>query len=302
MASYIKHRDENLTLVAILGGDLDPENIEAWNTVIKPIRDFSLRAKTPLRTVRSNFKYMLDHFMLSQYNDRIEGLWWGRVMHGLAMIGLCAPLAYADGIERLYIAASDTSENPEGWGSHPDIDNNIGWTGTKVFHDGYEMRRQEKMELCADYIKNVNSQVTIRSCWESKKGDNCSHCEKCSRTIVGLELTGLDPNEYGFRVAADSFLSIEKNLLDHAWEFGDAERFFWEDLKNHAFLAENTFHPQAGSMIKWLSQFEIKSLYCEKTSKLEPIRRILLFLFKVFPYRMKQLTRKIGSRFLPAMK
>ena len=301
LATYIRHRNENLTLVAVHGADIDPENTEAWNRAIKSIKDLSIHTKTPLRTVRSNFKHMLDNFMLSGYNHCIQGGgWWGRVMHGLALVGLCAPLAYVDGIEKFYIAATDTLEFQGGWGSHPSIDNNVRWTGTTVFHDGFELSRQQKVQLFADYVKNVNSQVIIRSCWESKKGENCSHCEKCSRTIVGLELAGLDPNKYGFRVNADTFSTIKNNLTNRTWDFGGGEEFHWGDLKNRAYLADNAFHPEARPMIKWLSHFDITSLPSEKVGELSPIGRTRYFFFQVFSVPIISIDKKLGFKVLSA--
>ena len=209
--SYINHRDEKPVLVCVNGADVELTNHEAWNTVVETSQDFAGKTGSQLRTLQSNFRSILDELMIATYYEKkIHASWWGGVMFGLAFLGLCAPLTYIDKIGKLYLASSYTKEFSHPLGSHPDIDNNVKWTGTTVMHDGYEFSRQEKLVVIADYIKATGHKFVIRSCWETEKNANCSVCEKCSRTILGLELAGIDPNECGYGVNANTFPAMKK--------------------------------------------------------------------------------------------
>jgi len=261
LVTFIRHRNEHLILVCVHGADIEPDNNIEWAGAITPITKFARNNKSPLKTVRSNFKAMIDFLIIRAYDDYINenNGWWGRVMHGLALVGLCAPLAYVERTGKLYIASSYTSDFSGGWGSHPSLDNTIKWTGTVVVHDGYELSRQEKILVISNYVENCASRVIIRSCWYSDIGENCGHCEKCSRTILGLELAGINPDKYGFNIKPDTFLNIKRNLLNGGWPFGDDQIFMWEDLKRHAYLKDNIIHSEAKSLIDWLENVDVSS-------------------------------------------
>ena len=68
-------------------------------------------------------------------------------MHGLAFLGLCAPLTYVAKIGKLYLASTYTEDFSEPWGSHPDIDNKFRRQGKSNLNDGYELSRQENCLL-----------------------------------------------------------------------------------------------------------------------------------------------------------
>ena len=77
--------------------------------------------------------------------------WWGSVQHGLALNGVVAPLAQKKGYENIFIASSYTDNIKITWGSTPEIDNNISWASTRVIHDGYELKRQDKLSFIVNF-------------------------------------------------------------------------------------------------------------------------------------------------------
>jgi hypothetical protein len=231
--------------------------------------------------------------MLSSYRADINGDWWTRIMHGLALLGLCAPLTHTDKIGKLYIAASWYEEFQRPWGSHPEIDNKVRWTGTTVTHDGYELSRQEKIEIIAQYIMKNDPQLRIRSCLDPHKGENCSRCEKCSRTIIGLELAGINPNEHGFTVETDTFLSIKSNLLGGEWDFDDGEKYVWGDLRKHANHNRNLPHPQAALLVNWLLDVNSKDIKSRQRRRtISMLWKMLAPLLKYIPYELYRILRK----------
>lgn len=203
-------------------------------------------------------------------------------MHGLALLGLCAPITYIDKVGTLYIAASFSTEYSEPWGSHPDIDNNVRWTGTTVVHDGITLSRQEKMRVIDKYIKTQDPELYIRSCYKSDSGDNCSRCEKCSRTILGLEMAGIDPNEHGYDVNANTFASIREKLSSGIWKFEEDNQFYWENILHHAYLDRDPPHPEAKALINWLHRVEVETIKLKSQQIHSSLLKNIIFFYR--PY------------------
>jgi hypothetical protein len=203
-------------------------------------------------------------------------------MHGLALLGLCAPVAYAEGVNNVYIASTFTKAFKKPWGSDPQIDNHIAWSGTHCFHDGYELSRQQKITLIADYVQHGHENLPIHSCWTPTNGARaCNNCSKCGETILGLELAGLNPNNHGFTVNDDTFHRI-KNKLATEWAIDDQDLFMWKDLQRHA-TTDQVIHPQARVVIKWLQRTELK----HRPAKLRTYNlgtKVLDLIAPFFPY------------------
>jgi hypothetical protein len=214
-------------------------------------------------------------------------------------LGLCAPIAYANGVGKLYIASTFNATYNEPYGSAPEIDNNVAWTGTKCIHDNYEFTRQDKIQMIAQYVKSgrARSKLYIQSCLKSEKMDNCSNCEKCARTIIGLELAGLNPINYGFNISNDTFLKIKKNLTNGAWFFGNDDVFMWTDLQRHAFCTRTLPNPEAKIVIDWLKKVDLKNLKIKVTKK-RVLSRIVTPFFKFLPSPLWEANRKLFDTLL----
>lgn len=309
IATFVIHQNENPILVSVQEKDFHEEttaqadNMGRMNISMKissnHLEEFSSATKCENRIIVSNWIFLPDNFMLGIYQEELSGDWYTRVMHGLAFSGLCAPLTYIEKVSKLYIASSCTAEVKIPWGSHLNIDNNIKWTGTRVCHDGYELSRQEKLFFISNFIKN--KEVALQVCPYTNKGikkilnnntgKNCNLCEKCSRTILGLELAGVDPNKHGFSLDEGTFSRIKKNLEDRTWGFGDGEVYMWADLQKHANKVDNLPHNEVRPLIEWLRSIDVESL------RVEPGRsRGADFLFKLLPYPLFKLVKKIYIR------
>lgn len=120
---------------------------------------------------------------------------WEYMAHGCAMIGPLLALSHYIG--RIYIAASHSGE----WardvrlGSHPDVDPLISAERTQVIHDGFELKRTEKVALLAAEPALLQR---VRVCGDvdffgrthaiAANRYNCGRCEKCNRTAMVLTL------------------------------------------------------------------------------------------------------------------
>ena len=97
--------------------------------------------------------------------------------------------------------------------SSPVIDNNFKFAACRTIHDGYEFERIDKLRNTVSYSRE-NEPIFLRVCITSQNGDNCSVCDKCSRSILGLISENENPNGYGFDVCDETLLGIRANLDD----------------------------------------------------------------------------------------
>ncbi|MGB9960681.1 hypothetical protein ACOZ32_00470 [Halobacterium sp. MBLA0001] len=283
IATHVRHLDRSPCLISIHGADVRPENVDGWNRVKQDIERYCNRHDASYSVAQSNFRSQFDGVLLmAEFGKDIVANWWGGVQHGLGLTGLCAPFCYSQGIEELLIASTHTEGFDQPWGSHPDIDNRITWSGTSVSHDGYELTRQDKVELIADHAQAEDKNIHIRSCYRSEAGDNCSRCEKCCRTIVGLEIAGVDPRKYGFDVSDETFTHIQKSLENGDWSIGYDEVFMWENLQQQA--SEVTNFPDSGmeTFANWLEHQEFSQIR-KRASASHLYEDRLLFLVRLAP-------------------
>lgn len=294
--TYLRHRDEKPDLVVVNGADVRLDNREAWKVVLDVSNDFSEKTGSKLRTIQTNFRDMVDEYMLgSIYGKKLHTYWYGGVMHGMALLGFCAPLTYVDKIGKLYLSSTYTKKFSEPWGSHPDIDNNVKWAGTTASHDGYELSRQEKLFVIADYIKKTDQKFFIRSCWYTEKIANCSVCEKCSRTILGLELAGMDPNEYGFEVNGDTFTAMKKSIEDCKLYERLGDMFLWKDIQHYAGSEKDFPNSEVKDLLNWLMTVDIDAFRQEPEA--ESFFQNYRWVYQLFlPYPIYKISRTIYKK------
>ena len=292
LTTYIRHQTEDPILVSIHGQDVSSKDFESWNTLADALKAFSDKTESKLLTIRSNFRSILQELLLNVCYDRhILHSWYGGVGHGLILLSLCAPIAFKEKVGKLYIASSRDREHPMPLGSHPDIDNNVEWAGTKIVHDGYELSRQDKIGVLADYIK-AEGPLYIRSCFQLDRGDNCSRCEKCCRTILGLEMAGIDPNECGYVVDADTFVWIKQNLLYGEWP-NEVVMFLWEDIQRHIRLDNVVHKKEAEELVVWLKNANFDEIMQHQKENIRIRKRLFIKFAKHLPDPLYMFIKRI---------
>lgn len=223
-ATYFRHFDEKCDLITIHGADVELEDVSQWNRVV------ALNENEPL--LAENAKFYITSNIRTFYTHHVDLLmpnvnWWWKVQHGLALNSVVAPLAYVRKYRTLYIASTFTNAIQIDLGSMPEIDNNIQWGSTRVSHDCYDLNRQAKVDLIIKSTKKIGRNINIRVCYSLlNKGVNCSHCEKCSRTIIALIVAGANPNDYGFTTSATIYDRLFQDLkggfhaqaIQHLWQ------------------------------------------------------------------------------------
>lgn len=72
-------------------------------------------------------------------------------------------------------------------GSHPLTDPLLSSRRLRIVHDGASSTRIEKLGLVGEHQEALD---VLRVCWEGKRHDNCSRCNKCLTTMTVLDLLG----------------------------------------------------------------------------------------------------------------
>jgi len=210
VTSAVVHREEKPLLVTVWGADLGLAQQRRWDQVSASNWKFAQERSFNISFIKTNFRTFFNSYRLKpKYADHFPN-WYSAFQQGLGLAGLCAPLSYLHDIGSIYVPSTHTADYSPAWGSHPEIDNRVAWASTRTVHDGYGMSRQKKLNLLANYIRAEDARLPLRVCWG--KGENCSACEKCSITMIGLALEGLDPNDHGFRFNSHTLPHIRRQL------------------------------------------------------------------------------------------
>lgn len=94
------------------------------------------------------------------------------------------------------------------WGTHPATDQYLSGNLMHIVHDGAGFDRLTKTSIVARDDTAVKS---LRVCWEGPDLDrNCGRCEKCLRTMMALEIAGVDTKKaFGRRISVEDISGIE---------------------------------------------------------------------------------------------
>ncbi|MDG1572738.1 hypothetical protein OZ410_10460 [Robiginitalea sp. M366] len=236
-ATYIHLFAKKPALVTLHGADIALGDIQQWTDFTDFIEGENLLSENEKFYIRTNVR----DFYTYQVELLLRDIgWWGKVQHGMSLIGALAPLTVKEGFSHIYIASSYTKEVDISWGSTPTADELIRWAGVQVHHDGYELRRQEKVDRIVAFAREQEQAFRLRVCYsELRSSFNCSNCEKCFRSILGIILNGEDPNKYGFEVTAD----IYNRIFNMVGKQGASKgvRYFWWELMEKAKLSRGIY-------------------------------------------------------------
>ncbi|EZH75303.1 hypothetical protein ATO12_00575 [Aquimarina atlantica] len=293
-ATYIRIYDKKPDLVTIHGADITIDDKTQWNDFTSFIESEAL--------LNNNDKEFIETNLRDFYTYQVELLlkdigWWGKVQHGLALVGSVAPISFIKKYNAIYIASSYTDHIDIDWGSTPEIDHKITWGGgIKVFHDGYELKRQDKVDSIAEFATKTNAKFKLRVCYSELRTEfNCSNCEKCFRTILGLILNGRNPNDYGFNVdekVYDKFYTVLK--------IGSASKgvqYFWWELMEKAKKVDDFYvfndKEEETIQINKIREGKIDDLLEQKINNPNKIKHRIKFIIRnKFPW-LRRLYKKI---------
>ncbi|MGL5903301.1 MAG: hypothetical protein ACRCZO_11515 [Cetobacterium sp.] len=257
LATLINNLNKKPDLVTIWGSDIKVENDKGWANVeneIKKIgKDFNLKNLI----IKSTFRSFINERELDEtFSKQLKDGWWHGIQHGIGLIGHAIPYAYKYNLEKILIPGTHTSEVGKiRCASYPTIDEKVKYGSGIVIHDGFENNRQKKIEIIGKYIKELKNKVLIRVCWQGTTGKNCSECEKCRRTIMGLIAEGINPSNHGFLVTEKTIINI-KNMWYKDLSLPISTIYLWKDIQNK--FKENSKYSEIDDELKWILKINFK--------------------------------------------
>lgn len=287
VATSYRHHDEKQTLVTVRGSDIALDDDLGWHNVQNATEDYAQHINADCFFIESNFYDFLNHAYLGNISKAIP-LWWAYVQHGMGLSGLMAIPSWFKGASNVYIASSHSYEFSDSpWGSVPKIDNEIAWFGLNVQHDCFDLTRQGKINLITDRVRRGSSAPYLRVCYSSRGGKNCCVCEKCSRTMSGLLVSGFDYNNFGFDLLINEFAThVDQAFKGNKFIFSKSTVFMWTDIQCH--IKSKDFYLTEGlslaaiNYLDWLKRFDFVA-YESRQAKQAKIRGKIIEQIKVVP-------------------
>lgn len=230
VSTMLNNMDERPTLFTIWGTDVYFEQEKAWGIVKKKVQDIANEFGLPYTTVKSSFRYVLDEKLLTKiYAAKVNENWWHGFEHGIALLAHAAPYAFARNITDIKIAATYSVKDSHlmTCASYPSIDEMMRFCGCKIYHDGFEKSRMDKVRQIVGFAKANNMALPLRVCWEQITGENCCVCEKCCRTIFAIYAAGGEPEAFGFALN-DEKTEIILNNIRHSTMFNNV---YWDEIR-----------------------------------------------------------------------
>lgn len=298
LATYFRHYETIPDLITAHGADIELDDTEQWNTLVNINEKEELLKDNKKLYVKSNFTT----FYTYKVNTLLGLKWWAYVQHGLGLNGILAPLSFVRGYKLQYIASTYTDQTDFSWGSSPEIDNHLKWGNTGVVHDAYELKRQDKVDLIISKLNELDKKINIRVCYSILNTSvNCSKCEKCYRTIMGIILMNDNPNLYGFNVSQNVYNQI-LSLFNGGFESMGVQ-YFWTEIydkikeEKEFYVFENKQLEQVKiNELRDLIELNIKSGLKEKSSSDKFKQKIINTFPKLFRSYIKFRTERIKKK------
>lgn len=271
--TVISNLDKNLTLVSLHGSDIPLNEDEGFENFSSAVNSFASRICSEVIYVKSNFRENLHYKNLdATLPGEMKKSWWHQFQHGIAIISHAAIVAYFKKSKNIFIASSLSDQSAkfnnvkyDRCASSPIIDNNFKFSNCSVIHDGYEYERIDKLKNVIRYARE-HDPVFLRVCFTSKKGYNCSRCDKCSRSILGLISENEDPKDYGFKVNETTLPNIKKNLDNlkmgkqtRGWSHINFRNYFWMNLQEN--FIKNSEKYEFGDDVNWILDYDFTDMY-----------------------------------------
>lgn len=208
-ASFMRHEKEISHLVNIQGfyNDVDASDVAA-EADYRDILHFTRVHNKQFDFVKSNFARLIRTESLHKPLKLAGDSLWHGFQHSMAFISIAIPLAFISSCSKVMIASSFTTGDSRVCASYPTTDSEYCFAQNGItVHDGFELSRQEKIQIIVNYQERSKMPYPIRVC--SFNDHNCCKCEKCFRTILGIVAEGGNIKNFGF--------NIDKPLKEH-WQ------------------------------------------------------------------------------------
>lgn len=232
-SSLINVMDESPDLVTLWGSDIKLDDQIGWETVRNSLTQVAKNYSLNNIFIKTNFRSFISYSELNNdFSKDLNDNWWQGLQHGIGIISHVAPQVYLEKIEFIYFPASHSvkDENVK-HASYPTINDKMKISTAGIYHEGFELDRQERLRNICNYKNKTHEKIELRVCYSSRGGGNCGKCEKCSRTIMGIIAEGYDPNDFDLDFSPEVYKDI-KFKLKYKWYLGPTQVEFWEGIQN----------------------------------------------------------------------
>lgn len=231
--SLLRHEDEDIDLITLHGSlDFPLGNNSSWQIQKSILQNGADVMGKKLLIISTNFTEILDLWgepLKKLISVKRNLSWWHDMQHGVGIIGHAAVLSDLYNYNTVYIASSyHISQKNITCASDPTIDNNVKFLYSRVFHDGYELTRQQKTKYICDKLKG--RKIEIHVCLMPNQKHNCCRCEKCLRTIFSIYAEGGNPHDLGFSYSDKDMSSMLNYLKRHVY-LHEYNTVFWKDIQ-----------------------------------------------------------------------
>ncbi|WP_369900598.1 peptidase [Bacillus manliponensis] len=288
LTTFIRIQDKKPMLITEYGWyKEDIESNQVWDADKENAIQFAKVHNLENIFIQSNYgTFILAEKVDQDFSKKLGDSWWHGLHHGLAIISAAIPIACKLKIGCIYIASSNSPAYQVSCASDPTVDNQIRYASGRVFHDAYELNRQDKIKVVVDYYLSSQEDVNIRVCF--KKEENCCKCEKCLRTIMGIIAEGQNPNDYGFYIPGNLTTYIQKSMDEEVKFFTDTFIImYWKIIQRR--MRENQERVIYKDLLQWFLNYDFtvqrkRALLKYRVTQFFPIlkRKIHTNLSKIF--------------------
>lgn len=209
------------TLVTLWGYQLrHHHNPESRKIAYEMTRDAAHSLSISASFIKSNFRMMLNDnvinfdMLLEGRNVIQYGYYFESIQHGLIFLGSCAPLAYAEKYNMIFIASSD----PIGVkvqkldAANPFVVENVKFGNVFVVHRSIQKLRKDKIRNIGLWSTLNNRKLKLYVCISATEGANCCVCYKCVHSWLGILSEGFNPVDFGFDLNNDILREVLAKL------------------------------------------------------------------------------------------
>lgn len=256
-SALVEVANEHPLLVNIWGGDIGTSDNSSHENLEKYLEEVVKSLNTEYTFIKSNCREMYNEGKVT----RLCALkilpwqnhgWWASIAHILSMSGLIAPLAYLRKTGTHYIASSYDQKSKIFDANNDTLLAAIRFGSCKLIPVDSNIERNDKAKKIIDFCNNTGSKFELKVCWYRKSGKNCSHCEKCYRTMLEIYANHGDPNKFGFMFTKQTCLEIKhfleteyvnKGFWEPIQKRFNQERSYWSSVPEIAWILDIKFNP-----------------------------------------------------------
>ena len=219
-SALLENIDQKPILLNIWGGDVRLTDSSSHQQLEKYFQKLSRDLDLEYAFVKTDAREMwiemdLDMLLHSHMDSKRNHDWWASIAHILSMTTSIAPYAFLQGIETCYVGSSYLDGTSIFDSNNDKLISTIRFGSTHFESVDGQIDRLEKTKKIIDFCDTTGFDFQLKVCWNRVAGENCSNCEKCYRTIMGIVVNGGDPNQYGFKVTSETYHKIRELLKNN---------------------------------------------------------------------------------------